>query len=99
MHAGATYAALGLEVVDQNVVVAGLAELAWRLSECVYSFLQLLDFFVTHLAIEGKPKLALPKLMHTFKVLLVEVGITQKPIGDVFLVGPQVDAPSVQLAD
>ena len=78
---------------------AGLAELAWRLSECVYSFLQLLDFFVTHLAIEGKPKLALPKLMHTFKVLLVEVGITQKPIGDVFLVGPQVDAPSVQLAD
>ena len=88
-----------LEVVDQNVFVAGLAEFAWRLPQCVYGVLQLLDFFVTDLGVEGVPEFALLELLDAFEVLLVEVGIAQEPVRDVFLVGPEVDASSVQLAD
>ena len=88
-----------LEVVDQNVFVAGLAEFTGRLPQCVYGLLQLLDFFVADVGIEGVPELPLLELIDAFEVFRIEVGIAQSPVCDVFLVGPEVDASGVQLAD
>ena len=86
-----------LEVVDQDIFVTGLAELAWRLAQGVYGVLQLLDLFVADLGVEGVPEFALLEQIDAFEVVLVEVGIAQEPACDVFLVGPEVDAPGVQL--
>ena len=73
--------------------------LCTRLAQGVYGVLQLLDLFVADLGVEGVPEFALLELVDAFEVLLIEVGIAQEPVRDVFLVGPEVDASSVQLAD
>ena len=86
-----------LQIIDQDVVVAGLGEFAGGVAQLVQGFLQLLDFLVADLGVEGVPEFALLEQIDAFEVVLVEVGIAQEPACDVFLVGPEVDAPGVQL--